>query len=144
MTREEWREKLDGRNYPFKLTRDEQKALKDDDLVVVCGQSDDIMAFYGAISDEVYAFEGGTAYLNKDGILQNECPECDCPYFKREMEKSVVLKQRWLGDYSIQIWVYETIIQRLEFNVMEDGEVYCQAIVFALSDIPDVLNDARN
>ena len=135
MKKEQWCEALNNREYPFTLTKDEQKQLKEDGLIVVCGQSDDIMAFYGAIYDEVEAYDGGTAYVTEEGWLTNQCPDSDCPYFEARKTNAIRITQVWMADESNTTWSYETTLPHSTFNVMEDGEVYCRAIIFSLADV---------
>ncbi|HET8685200.1 MAG TPA: hypothetical protein VFM18_00895 [Methanosarcina sp.] len=64
---------LNGRQYRAEITKDEECQATQNNLVVVFGASDDLMEFRGAIDDELGAWEGTTAYLTKDGLLQNDC-----------------------------------------------------------------------
>lgn len=56
----------------------------------------------------------------------------DCPHFQRAKANASTIKAIWSdGEYS---WRYETAIPCERFVVKEDGEPYCQGIVFALAD----------
>lgn len=109
-------------------------AMKSAGLVAVFGASDDLMEFRGAIQDEIGCYNGGTAYLTKDGLLQNDCDNDDCPHFSRLKEKAATITAVWGADgYS---WTYKTNIPYSTFDIKEDGENYCAGIVFALADVP--------
>lgn len=125
---------LDGREYRREMTKAEEASAKAVGLVVVFGASDDLMEFRGAIYDEVGAYDGGTAYLTPDGLLTNECADDECPHFAKLCAKAATIEAEWeKGDVS---WSYETTIPHHTFEVVEDGEVYCVGIVFALADVP--------
>lgn len=134
MTRDELAALLNGREYREEITKDEARAAKDAGLVVVYGASDDLMEFDGAINDEIGAWEGAAAYLNADGLLQNECPDEDCPYFEKLCEKAATIKALWCAEDGYS-WTFETDIPHATFEIVEDGEPYCRGIVFALADV---------
>lgn len=134
MKKEELASMLNGRQYRDEITPDIQHALQESDLVVVYGASDDLMEFRGAIDEELGAWDGGLAYLNKDGILLNECEDDDCPHFKKLMANGIKVEQLWCEEPKIS-WTYKTDIPHSTFEILEDGETYCRGIVFNLSDI---------
>lgn len=134
MTKEELAAKLNGREVGDEITEAEAKEAKYTGLVVVFGASDDLMEFEGAIRDEVGCFDGGTAYLTSEGLLENECDNEDCPHFLRLREKATTIEAIWNAGCS---WSYETDIPHATFDIMEDGEKYCRGIVFALADVKE-------
>jgi len=102
-------------------------------LVIVHGYSDDNMEFQGAIDDELGCYGGGVAYLNKDGIIHNECDEENCPYYKESLIQAKKIKAIWNKEgYS---WIYETDIPHETFDILDDGEKYCRGIVFSLDNL---------
>lgn len=111
------------------------RAMKDARLVAVFGASDDLMEFRGAIDDEIGAYNGTTAYLTSNGLLENDCENDDCPHFKKLKKTAATIKAIW--DRGGVSWQYETEIPHAKFIVNEDGEAYCSGIVFALADVPD-------
>ena|SRR5690606_8521479 len=129
-------EKLDGIEYPVRLSEELINQAKADGLVIVFGASDDLMEFRGAICDEVGCYDGGTALLDSDGLLPDRDQIKDDDelhqYFNRK-QKAKTIEALWCeeGDYS---WTYITDIPHVAFRVMEDGEPYCLGIVFVLAD----------
>lgn len=122
---------INNREYRNEITKLEEQLAKDNGLVVVFGSSDDLMEFRGAIYEELGAYKGTTAYLNKQGLLQNDCLD-ECPHFEKAKSTANTIKQIWDKDgYS---WVYETTIPHSTFDVVEDSEKYCRGIVFLLTD----------
>lgn len=105
-------------------------------LVIVYGASDDLMEFRGAVTDELGAYDGTTAYVDTKGLL----PERDQiddddelkDYFSREPH-AVPIQQLWCAEEGYS-WTYRTDIPHETFEIVEDGEPYCRGIVFALAD----------
>lgn len=132
---------LDGREYRSEMTKAEQSNAQADGLVVVFGASDDLMEFRGAIDEELSAYNGTTAYLTSEGLLQNECENESCPYCKREAAKAVTIKALWCDETPNHesglspAWTFKTDIPHEAFEIVEDGEPYCRGIVFALKDV---------
>ncbi len=136
MTPLEAAQALDGAEYLEEGSRELFAAMKADGIVAVFGASDDLMEFRGAIYDEVGCYDGGTAYLDRNGLLVNDCDNDRCPAFGRRKAGATKIKAIWCppGGGS---WAYETSIPHQSFRVLEDGELYCAGIVFRLADIPE-------
>lgn len=133
MNAKEFANLLNGRKYPFSLTREEQSIAKDNGLVVAYGSSDDLLEFEGAISEEFGACGGTEVPLGKFGFIENECDNDECPHFLRLQKNAVIVKSVWCDcGYS---WLIETEIPHETFDVVEDGEPYCRAIVFSMRDL---------
>lgn len=122
---------LDGCEYHNEGSKELWVLLKAQGIVVVYGYSDDLMEFSGAIDDEIGA---ETAYVTPAGLF--EACECECTYSKKALKATRTIKALWCAEPDI-CWTYETDIPHATFNVMEDGEVYCRGIVFALADVRD-------
>ena len=104
-------------------------------IVVVYGASDDLMEFDGAIRDELGAYDGGTEYINSEGIYEEKdecCYECKFAIANRARCKSI--EAIWNGGNGYS-WEYKTDIPHETFEIMEDGEKYCKGIVFSLNDL---------
>ena len=131
MTKEQLAEILNGREYREEITRGEEATAKENGLVVVFGASDDLTEFRGAITDEGGAFGGGEILLDTDGLFV----ECDsgCEYSEAAKEKCKTIKAIWgEGRFS---WQYDTTIPHAKFEILEDGETYCEGIVFDINDL---------
>jgi hypothetical protein len=142
MTRDEAAFQLNGNQYREEGSKELWAAMKAAGLVAVYGASDDLMEFNGAIVDEVGAWNGGTAHLNSKGLIANDCENDDCPHFKRALETApATIRAVWDRDgFS---WQYDTDLPHTKFVIREDGESYCEGIVFALKDVPDPVGGAR-
>ena len=133
MTKEELAKMLNGREYGYEITPEIHYMLNGTDLVILYGYSDDNMEFRGAINDEISCFGGGTAYLNSDGLIKNECDEYDCPYYIKEKENAIQITAVCGIDH--YCWTYETDIPHATFEIVEGDEKFCRGIVFNLSDV---------
>lgn len=133
MTPAEAAAKLDGNEYGKEGSKELFAAMKDARLVAVFGASDDLMEFRGAIYDEVGAINGGTAYVTKAGMFTNECSNDECPYCAKEREKAMPIIAVW--DSNGFSWRINTEVPHVKFIIKEDGENYCEGIVFALDDV---------
>jgi len=134
MTKDDLAKMLDGREVGNEIDQEIKEAMNGTDLVVVFGASDDLMDFRGAIDDEVGCYNGGKAYIEKTGLLQNECDEDDCPYFKELKSMADTIEALWCAE-PCATWTYRTDIPHSTFNIMEDEDCFCKGIVFDLSDI---------
>ena len=134
MNTEQFAEMIDSREYLSEMSNTERKIAKENGLVVVFGQSDDLMEFRGAIDGELDCYNGGTAYLDETGLWENQCEDEDCPYAAREKTKCKTIRAVW-HDGGGPCWTYETDIPHATFDVYEDGEAWCVGIVFSMEDL---------
>ncbi len=126
---------LDGNEYMDEIDPKEAEQAKASGLVIVFGCSDDLMEFRGAIHDEVGCYDGGIAYVTKDGILDN--PDCDreaCPYFAAARKGATPIKAVWHNNDG-PCWTYETDIPHETFKIYDTGELWCVGIVFNMEAI---------
>jgi hypothetical protein len=136
MTPQELAQQLDGTEYPFYPSNTgfaQLATVKEKGLVVVYGASDDLMEFYGAIDDELGAYDGTTAYVTNKGLMQNKCDCQDCPYYEQALQSAQPIEALW--DKDGISWQYKTDIPHATFRIVEDGAVYCIGLVFALADV---------
>ena len=108
MTLKEFAKILDGREYLHEITKEEEALAKELGFVVVFGYSDDNAELRGAIDDEIGCYDGG--------ILEHD----DLPS---------VIYADWCPKDIDCSWSYGTSIPHENFNIYEDGELYCVGIV---------------
>lgn len=127
---------LNGREYGSEITKAEEEAAQKSGLVVVFGQSDDLMEFRGAIDGEVDCYDGGTAYIDGNGLFNEGsiCEECtECKILEERKESCCTISARWCkGDFP---WSYHTEIPHETFEIFEGSERYCQGIVFSVDEL---------
>jgi hypothetical protein len=137
MTREEAAAALNGNEYAREGSQALWASMKEAGLVAVFGGSDDLMEFRGAIYDEVDAYGGAMVTVDREGLLPSRRDLDDDSELERFFARKKVAKAitaHWdKGGYS---WVYSTQIPHVTFNIVEDDEMYCCGIVFALADLP--------
>ena len=131
----EWAQKIDGREYGAELTPEEEKQLQKQGLIVVFGASDDLCEFSGAITDEIDCYEGGTVYIDKNGLFQSCGCDCEdtCIHSQEAKKWCKTITAKWCdGCYA---WSYETDIPHEEFSIMENGGSYCKGIIFDINSL---------
>lgn len=137
MTLKEWALRLHGREIGDEVTDSENAQAKADGVVIVFGYSDDNVEFWGAIYDEVGAYDGKTMMIDKEGVVPtwDRGDEKDLEdareYFRRE-GKGKKLEVVWCDGPS---WTYKTAVPHETFDIMEDGEVFCRGIVMSIDNL---------
>lgn len=141
MSKEELASWLDGREYGRELSRllqEHSDLWKKEGLVVVVGYSDDNVEFYGAIHDEVGAYDGAEIQVDHKGIV----PECECECRCRKCDnphpfKSHLVSAKWGTDE--YCWFINSEIPHASFDILDneldDGMKFCRGIVFNISDL---------
>ncbi|MGR3991432.1 hypothetical protein [Pseudomonas sp. 1121_17] len=137
MTKEELAAQLTGLEYPTRIPGSLIVAAQSAGLVILCGASDDLMEFYGARREEIGCYDGGTAFVDADGVL----PDRDCLDGDEEIAEYVqrhksakAIEALWCKEDGYS-WTYKTDIPHATFEVVEDGQPYCRGIVFALAEL---------
>ncbi|MBA1195596.1 hypothetical protein G7011_00515 [Pseudomonas plecoglossicida] len=137
MTKEELAAQLTGLEYPTRIPGSLIVAAQSVGLVILCGASDDLMEFYGARREEIGCYDGGTAFVDADGVL----PDRDCldgdeeiaEYVQRQ-KSAKAIEALWCKEDGYS-WTYKTDIPHATFEVVEGGQPYCRGIVFALAEL---------
>jgi hypothetical protein len=135
--------RLTGREYRHEISGPEEAEAKAAGLVVVFGASDDLVELRGAIDDEIGASDGVTLRICPEGLLPEWPHESDEgwsedeaeDYFRRKALGFRELEAEWAPSDPNCSWAYRTEIPHETFDVIEDGELYCRGIIFALSDV---------
>lgn len=126
--------------YPLRLEYHQIETLKKAGLALVFGESDDLIEVVGAIQDETGAYEGGEFYLGSTGwLLISEVGtlQCDVDTIEdakklvKEYDRSLKIKAEWDKDgYSWIISISGNVeVPHAVFDILEDGEKFCRAIV---------------
>lgn len=143
-TKESIAELLDGSEYPFSVPKEIAEQARASGLVIIYGASDDLMEFDGAFRDEISAYDGTTAYLDRHGVLDraqidDDDDEAITAYTLRKRIARPV-KAKWcFHQYS---WGYETEIPHAMFEIFEEGDPYCRGIVIDTADLPELKTEA--
>ena len=130
MTVKEYAEMLNSREYGYpQFTKDEIQIAKENGFVIVYGASDDLMEFDGSLYEEAGCFDGGKVYFDKTGAIYELFFGSNC------IEAVWCDKERTDSAGNIITWTYKTDIPHETFMIYEDGEPYCEAIVFSIDDV---------
>ncbi len=138
---------LDAMEYRADIGMDILTEARNANIVIVIGASDDLMEFYGAFRDEGNCYDGGTVLVDAKGVVPSVRPDDlddgddgDAEMLAYLMRKKSAgrIEALWADEASQASWSYKTDIPHATFNVMEDGGVYCRAMVFALADLPSI------
>jgi hypothetical protein len=137
MTNEELAAQLNGLEYPTRIPGTLIAAAQSSGLIILCGASDDLMEFYGARREEISCYDGGTAFVDADGVL----PDRDCLDGDEQLAEHTLrqksakpIEALWCKEEGYS-WTYKTDIPHATFEVVEGEEKYCRGIVFALADL---------
>lgn len=133
----EFAAKLGTREMGSEITPEEEAEAKALGLVVVFGYSDDCTEFRGAIHDED---EDGEITVSAQGKILSEYQLDAMESLRADgtLKKLPTLGRInacWCKPEAGYCWTYETTIPHASFDVLEDGDKFCRAIVFSLSDI---------
>jgi hypothetical protein len=140
MTHEQLAAALNGREIGEEITREEAATAKTNCLAVAFGYSDDNLELRGYFDDELDCYYGGEWKIGEDGCLEkkNERDEMKLrdarEYIAKEKTALNTLKAKW-NDKGNPCWQISIDCPHSTFNVMEDGEVFCVGIVFAIADL---------
>ena len=134
---------LDGSTYGNEVNKETAELAKENGLVIVYGASDDLMEFRGTIDDEADVYNGGTIYLDENGLFRT--PDCSgdedrCPYLIAARDRCKTIAALWNKRGSNWAWEYETDIPHADFRVFDgdDNSPYCLGIVFSVQDLKSV------
>lgn len=134
---------LQGCQYPLRLGKETKSQLRDAGIVIVHGASDDIMSFKGAIDDEVSCYEGGTAMVDAEGLLDENTEDMSEDELRHHLDRKARAKAihaLW-SDHAGPAWTYNTEIRCETFEMLDDGEAYCIGLVFSLSALSQSISD---
>ena len=107
-----WAHILDGREYPLRVTEDEQAQMRADGIVAFYGQSDDELEARGAIYDEWGAW-GGKVLIFEKGVV--------CAV--------------WTEGRTPPAWITLASVSGVTFDIIEDEEVQSRGIVVLANDL---------
>lgn len=144
MTKEELAAKITGREYPFEITREEKAAARAVGLVVIHGDSDDLLEFRGALEEELGAWNGTSVTVTMGGKIVEHCEhDGECPYFKfwLEHQQTFTVKAKWCPKEPKCSWLITATVPGAAFDIIEDGQLYCRGLVIDLAEVKKALED---
>lgn len=129
---------LTGRQYGKEITKEECQLLKENDLIVAFGYSDEGLRLRGLIDGAYSAWQGTNEHF---GINQNKRL-----VHLSDIETVTLLEEFGVKTFSIQaIWQPTTLdaswlittddVPFATFDIFEDDELFCRGIVIEKADI---------
>jgi hypothetical protein len=121
---------------PHQIPIQIQEIAKANGIVIVIGANDDLVQLCGALNDELCASEfkispyGVVPDFND--LLSRSDRDGLRSFFAFEYT-SMPIKPIYGQNH--KAWQYETPIVHDQFDIMEDGNIYCTGIVFRLADV---------
>ena len=140
MTPQEFANLITNREYPFHITAEEQELARNNHLVVLWGQSDDLLELRGLACDEAGAYDGTKARFDIEGFLPvdasgiiNDSPKTihECIDIVNRWKQSFEVKAEWCPKGTNLSWRI-TVDEKLEaakFVVLEDDQPMCEGVV---------------
>jgi hypothetical protein len=146
MSKEEFANLLNGRQYRNEITKEEAQLANDHGLLVCFGASDDLLELRGIIDDELGAGDGEMfALYFRDRQTIAILPEVEFEEGQKEVSyigdelRGVWFRTDWTPKDLKCSWRLKTDLPHATFDIMEDGELYCRGIVVSKTDIEDSL-----
>jgi hypothetical protein len=141
---------LNGRDISSIMTNEEEAKAKDQGLLIVYGESDDLMEFRGQIHDEIGSYEGAKAFvmINKFGklfvITKDELSELEEKFDDLALDfkiKKVEIIAEWNEDENslFPTWTIKTEIPNQTFEIYDSGNLFCKGIVISFESIEEEL-----
>ena len=136
---------LTGRQIGEEITEQEETWAKENGIVIVFGASDDLMEFRGAIHDEASVYDGGSAYLSKNGSMLDNYDYQNIQDLEGKLGLNILstikeIEAVWLPENNGKIyasWKIMSAIPYETFDIYEDEELYCIGIVFHIDSLKD-------
>lgn len=101
--------------------------LVDNKMIAIYGEGDDMIEMSGYEYDVCGCFNGGRVSIaERPGLGGEYC-------FIKSNGKNEI-EAVWCGEGK-PAWIYKTDIPHETFRIMEDGEVYCEGIVFKAEEL---------
>jgi hypothetical protein len=140
---------LNGRDCENLITDSEIEILKNNNLVIVYGENDNLIKFKGVFNDEqeyYNIFQKQYITVNPKGIYKGICSHKDCEHyeffsnfycenceFAGDDSKNFVITVLYGATYFA--WLILTHIQHSSFDILKNDKKFCKGIVFNLDNI---------
>lgn len=116
----------------YELSKELKNILKENNAIVLFGQSDDIVSASGLFSDEIYVYNDTMFLIDKEGFIPDNIDDIDNDedlenYLKRKKNSIAVDIKLFSSGQTININTkYENSIS---FDIMEDEEIYGNGLI---------------
>lgn len=150
MNKEQFAQLLNGRQYRQEMTKEEEELAKENGLLVCFGASDDLLEFRGIIYDDADVYRGGSVFLVKKEtgkiglITEDELNEARDVLTEKQLEFNlprIKITADWSPNYLRCSWRITCDLKHAEFDIVDDGQLYCRGIVIEESSIYKAMQD---
>ena len=131
-------DRISGQEYPLRDSNLDIEYAKANNLVIVFGNSDDLLEFRGAIDESINAFpDGALAYISNGKAIS----ESELIQDQKVLQKygflttlpPLSVEAIWDPEGIDAMWLIKVMgVESASFTVMEDGSVFCHGAVFQL------------
>jgi hypothetical protein len=143
ITKEQLAELLNGSEHRYEIAESQEEVAKRNNLLILFGESDDLLEARGVINDEFGAWEGGEWLLMKEGEVYKELQNDNtyhkakkiCLVDEADAENARRIKLEWINARPEGVWKFTTKLAHSKFTVMEDGEPYGEGIIIDIDEI---------
>lgn len=144
MTKEELATKITGMEYGSDIEESVLEEAKASGLIIIYGHSDDLIEFEGALEDEAGAYGGGAApiYKRRDGglAIMDENQLEDLLDLANEIDIHIKVPRVKIKAISPAtdveaMWHIKTDLPFANFDIMEDGDLFCRGIIISKADV---------
>ncbi|EMB43573.1 hypothetical protein [Treponema denticola] len=143
---ERWAKLLHGFEYPAENIKKFQNEMAKDEVIAIYGLSDDLLEFKGAMYDERGAWKGFLGRITKDLTVISEIEYLNSKLWNTEnlpFIQAIWNPKDLLGNiYSS--WKIETDLPHKDFQILEDGKLFCIGIIIDVEDILKKIKGAIN
>lgn len=133
---------LNGREYLEEMSKEEEKMAHDNDLIVIFGQSDDLVEFRGRIYDEIDAYDGVDFLIASPGELIPDDPDDENSFTRVKDYTAVPIEMEATGILNTFRAVFAPNKIDLSwmiiggdgapFIIYDDDQPYCMGVVVTL------------
>jgi len=115
ITKEQLAQRLDRMEYGTDITGEEKRDAIESGLLIITGQSDDIISFDGTLYDEADAYEGGTVYISPSGAIKKKTKNPD----------AIKVTAEWCPKDVECSWRITTSAASATFRIVDGSDLYC-------------------
>lgn len=147
ITAQELAQRLNGRQYGSHITEEDTYDANTSRLVIVVGYSDDNVELYGAIREEIGAYEGTTFTITPSGWIYSNLQEKIRDWDDMPEDDFIGRLKAIVSDHqngkqikaiyceSEYTWEFETDIPHETFDVMDYEDKFCRGMVIRMDDL---------
>lgn len=150
MTKEQLAKLLDGNEYLDEMTKALEQTARENRLLVLFGQSDDLLEMRGVIHDEDGAWGGAEFALLLPGEMFADDDEENTYHRAEEVmvmpisdetcndDNPRLIRAEWCPTDADLSWRLTSNLPHATFTIYESGEPYCEGIVIDLDEVVPV------